>query len=159
MLQSPLWSKNLQRSGVPSSSGFSSFFLLSEIMLNVVITLPNASCSCQLEIVVSFLTTLAFESYPTFFAILPMSSFVNGRLPCRSQQLWQSGQRHFHNTYRRSFDKVGIWKMTPPTFTGVSTTSLYLPVWKSYNFGSIFHFLARRSSASLTRLLSYCCTV
>src|SRR5215211_2066895 len=154
MPQWPSSSRNLQRSGVPSSSGFSSSFLLSEIILNVVITLPNDSCSCQLEIVVSFLTNSAFELYPAFFAILPMSSFVNGSLPCRSQQLWQSGHRHFHNTYRPSFDKVGIWKMTPPTFTGVSTTSLYLPVWRSYNFGSIFHFLARRSRASLTRLLS-----
>src|ERR687897_3728031 len=85
-----------------------------------------------------------------------MSSFVNGNLPCRSQQLWQSGHRHFHKMYRLSLDKVGMWKVMPPTLTDVSDTpSLYFPVWKSYNFGSIFHFLARRSSASLTGLLSW----
>ena len=81
-----------------------------------------------------------------------MSSFVSGSLPWRSQQLWQSGQRHFHKTWSLSFDSVGIWNTTPPTFIGVSTTSSRLPVWRSYNFGSIFHFLARRSSESLTEL-------
>src|SRR3712207_8011602 len=65
ILQSPFSFKNRHVIGVPSSSSFSSDFLLSESIVSVVITLPNASCSSQLEILVSCLTNSALDRKST----------------------------------------------------------------------------------------------
>lgn len=113
-------------------------------------TLLNDAVSSQLEIPTSFWINSDSRSYPILQAIFLISSFVRGNLPCLSQQLWQSGQRHFQRMYKPSFLSIGMWKMTWSTTTRASAISCLLPRCKSYTSGSIFQDCESNSRDSLT---------
>ena len=74
----------------------------------MVAACPDGPCSWYVTVSVSCLTNSEGLRYFSPSPIVIRSSEVSGSLPWRSQQLWQSGQWHFHRTYFFSDARYGM---------------------------------------------------